>query len=169
MSDFSKTIKISSTRFNEVEVSEDKIINAPEGIIGFPEHRRYVLLDPSGGKSIFLWLQSVDTPDLAFILTDPTLFVPDYQILLSEPDVARLGVENRSKPALFVIVTVPQDDPDNSTINLLAPLLYFADENEIFQILLEKGNLPIRYPILKKESAGKPLEEERVRTDEGVQ
>jgi len=147
------SIRFFSSRFGELEVSEEKIISVPEGIIGFPDYHRYVLLDPSGGTSSFLWLQAVDSPDLAFVITDPLQFVPNYHILASEPALERLGASSKPPPALFVIVTVPADNPDKTSINLLAPLVYFANENVLYQIVLEKADWPIRYYLLPQESS----------------
>jgi flagellar assembly factor FliW len=147
-----KIVKFVSSHFGNVEIPEDKVISVPEGIIGFPDHHRYALLDPSGGGSQFLWLQSIDEPDLAFIVTNPLLFVPDYQIQGSEPALERLEIGKRQPPALFVIVTVPRDEPDSVSINLLAPILYFSAENELFQVDLEKGNWPLKLYLLQQGS-----------------
>ena len=148
MTETEPTIRFHSSRFGDLEIPESKIISVPEGIIGFPDSKRYVLLDPSGGESLFLWLHAVDKPDLAFILANPLYFVPDYGIETSEPDLKRLDLLEKSAPALFVIVTVPENNPDGINANLLAPILYFESDNSIHQIVLEKGDWPLRYPLL---------------------
>ena len=81
MNETSRTIRFNSARFGEIEILEEKVISVPEGIIGFPDFRRFALLDPSSGAGLFLWLQAIDSPDLAFVITDPTAFVPDFKIL----------------------------------------------------------------------------------------
>ncbi|HEX9745808.1 MAG TPA: flagellar assembly protein FliW [bacterium] len=151
-----KSIKFNSTRFGEVEIPERNIIHAPGGIIGFAGIERYALLDPSGGESLFLWLQAVDEPDLAFIVTDPMMFVPEYAIDATEPDIEKLGIGEKKPPALFVMVTVPAGNPDNITANLLAPLLYFEEDNVIHQIVLEKTEWGLKHPLVAKpdESGG---------------
>jgi flagellar assembly factor FliW len=145
-------IKFSTSHFGEVEISEDKVINLPEGIIGFPDQRRFALIDPSNGSSVFLWLQSIDEPDLAFILTDPIIFIPEYKIQVHEPSLSHLNLEYRSAPALFVIVTVPADSPEKVSANLLAPLIYFAADNEMFQVVLEKETWPLKYYLISREN-----------------
>jgi len=152
MTDPAKFIKFTSSRFGELEIPIERVISVPQGILGFPDHHRYVLLDPSDGKSLFLWLQAVDPPDLAFIVTDPLGLVPDYQIQLTEPGLACLNVEERGAPALFVIATVPKDDPEKVNVNLLAPLIYFCDENILYQIVLENSLWPIRHYLLPQKS-----------------
>ena len=150
MTDTDSKISFSSSRFGSLEIPESRIIRVPEGIIGFPDITRFALLDPSKGESVFLWLQAVDNPDLAFIITDPLAFIPEYVLDLAEPDLQRLDIAAKPPPALFVIVTVPPNNPDNVSINLLAPLLYFESENSLYQIVLEKADWPIRYPLLEK-------------------
>ena len=148
MSEPETTLRFHSSRFGDLEIPESKTIQAPEGIIGFPDITRYVLLDPSAGQSLFLWLQAVDDPNLAFILANPLDFIPGYTLETSEPDLMRINISEKSHPALFVIVTVPQNDPDKISANLLAPILYFEDENSIYQVVLESGNWPLRQPLL---------------------
>ncbi len=153
MTEIDRLIRFSSSRFGDLAVPEDRIIKVPEGIIGFRNFNRYALLDPSGGESLFLWLQAVDEPDLAFIITNPLAFVQDYEIDTAEPDLARLGIEKRASPALFVIVTVPHDDPNNANANLIAPLVYFEDDNTLFQIVLEKSEWSLRHPLVPPEES----------------
>jgi len=149
MEDTGPIRKFNSSRFGEIEIPEDRLITVPEGIIGFPEQKTFALLDPSKGTSVFLWLHSVDTPNLAFIVTDPHLFEPDYFIDTREPDLNRLGLMDKGSPALFVIVTVPPDDPDGVNANLLAPLLYFETDHTLYQVVLELEEWPIRHKLVQ--------------------
>jgi flagellar assembly factor FliW len=142
------TINLNSSRFGELIVPESRVISCPEGIIGFAGFDRYVLLDPSGGESVFLWLQSVDSPELAFIITDPTIFYPGYEIQTDEPDLERLKLAGKPDPALFVIVTIPANDPDKINANLVAPLLYHDSDNTLHQLVLEKSDWPLRGYLL---------------------
>jgi len=151
MNESNPILRFHSTRFGDLEIPAGKVVEAPEGIIGFPDIKRYALLDPSAGQSLFLWLQAVDEPDLAFILANPLDFIPDYTVEASEPDLGHLDISQKSPPALFVIVTVPPNNPDNISANLLAPLLYFESDNSIHQIVLEKGDWPLRQPLLMKD------------------
>ncbi len=75
-------MKIQSTRFGEIECDEADLIAFPEGVLGFPEDSRYVLLDPDGGASPFKWLQSATSPELAFVVIDAAFLKADYRISL---------------------------------------------------------------------------------------
>ena len=151
MTDTDSKIRFSSTRFGELEIPQGRIIDVPEGIIGFTDSKKFALLDPSAGNSVFLWLQAIDNPSLAFIITNPLGFAPGYALDLAEPDLQRLEVAGKPPPAIFVIVTVPRDNPDNVSANLLAPLLYFESENTLYQIVLEKAEWPLRYNLIPEE------------------
>ena len=80
---------VQTSRFGPVEVDETRMIEFPRGILGFPQHKQYVLIQPEV-DSTFYWLQAVTAADLAFVVTDPLLFVPDYQVPLREETRAEL-------------------------------------------------------------------------------
>ena len=71
-------MQVRTTRFGTVEIAEDRVICFPKGLLGFSEFRKYCLLEPAE-DSAFFWLQSLDDPSLAFVVTDPS-FVPDYSV-----------------------------------------------------------------------------------------
>ena len=89
------------TRVGEREISEDTIISFPKGLIGFEEHREFVLL-PVGDESPFLLLQSLDDPRLGFLVADPYPFLEDYQVQLDAPErqVLKLERDGQSEEAL---------------------------------------------------------------------
>ena len=155
-------LSFNSSRFGDLEIPAERLITSPEGIIGFPDFRRYALLDPSAGQSAFIWLHAVENPDLAFIVTDPKVFFPDYEIRTDIPDLQRLGLLEKEPPAVFVIVTVPANNPEKINANLLAPLLYFRSDNTMFQVVLEGTDWPLRAPLIEL------LEQEEAAGDEST-
>src|ERR1043166_6198078 len=96
-------MEVQTSRFGPVEVDESRIINFPRGILGFPRYKSYVLIQPEADAT-FYWLQSVEAADLAFVVTDPLLFVPDYQIPLREETRAELGIADLDEANVLVIV-----------------------------------------------------------------
>ena len=74
-------MKILTSRFGEQEIEGSKIIEIADGLVGFSEER-YILLHPDNGP--FCWLQAVNNPGLAFVVVDPTNFVPDYKVKLTQ-------------------------------------------------------------------------------------
>ena len=72
------------------------VVIACLGLLGFSSYCRYALLQPND-EGIFYWLQSLDAPDLAFVVSDPMLWVPDYQTTIRREQMEELdlgGVED---------------------------------------------------------------------------
>jgi GTP-binding protein EngB required for normal cell division len=65
-------LKVKTTRFGEIEVPENDVIHLPLGLIGFPELKKYVLLDHDK-ESPFKWFQALEDGAIAFVLIDPNI------------------------------------------------------------------------------------------------
>lgn len=143
---------VQTSRFGPVEVDEDRLISFARGILGFPRFRRYVLIQPEPDSSFF-WLQSVETADLAFVVTDPLLFVPDYQIPLREETRQDLALSDLSQASVLVIVNKVGD---LLTANLQGPLVIHATSRAAAQIVISEKKYQTRHPILQLQRAGKP-------------
>ena len=76
-------MKINTSRFGEMEIEEESIIEFRHGIPAFEELKRYIIISLEGDDN-FYWLQSVDDGDIAFILADPFNFTVDYEPVLSD-------------------------------------------------------------------------------------
>ena len=94
---------IKTSRFGEVDVDQTRIITFPKGLLGFPKYKQYVLIE-AGDESYFWWLQSIEIPDLAFVVTDPSLFVPTYKVPLKPEQMQEMGLESLEDAQVFVIV-----------------------------------------------------------------
>jgi flagellar assembly factor FliW len=140
-------LKIQTTRFGNIEVEEDQIICMPTGPVGFAEWRRYVLLEHKKG-SPFLWLQSVENESLAFVLVDPLLFKPDYEVEISSEDSRSLGMTNGGGGVqALTIVNVSAGDRGEITANLLAPIVINSAKKLGKQVVLYQSQYPTRYPL----------------------
>ena len=85
-------MQVRTTRFGIVEIDDDRIITFPKGLLGFSAYTRYCLLQPSDDAAFF-WLQSVEEPSLAFVITDPGLFFPDYSAPIRPEQMDDLRLE----------------------------------------------------------------------------
>jgi flagellar assembly factor FliW len=135
-------VKVKTTRFGEIDVPEDEILHVPHGLIGFPHSRRYVLI-PHSDDSPFQWLQSLDQPEVAFVVIDPTLLVPDYPLEAALGALADPGAL-LAELALAVIATVPPA-PAPITVNMLAPLAFNAANRRGAQVLLHDDRFRTRH------------------------
>lgn len=140
-------MKIKTTRFGEVEVNDDKVLNFPEGIIGFHSLKRFVLLGKQ--SRLVMWLQAVDNPKVAFIVVNPFLFEPDYNPRLAQEDLDYLKVKDSSDLHILAIVVVPED-PQKMTANLLGPIVVNTKERVGKQVILLEGNYSVKHPIVNK-------------------
>ncbi|MCL4515588.1 MAG: flagellar assembly protein FliW [Firmicutes bacterium] len=141
-------MKVVSSRFGTYEIPEEKIIAFPEGILGFEDEKRYVILE-DGADSPFKWLHAVDDPDLAFIIIDPRLFYPSYEIVLSKDDGEKLSLQNPEDAVVYVIVVIPED-PSQMTANLQAPLVINSQNRIGRQVVLSDNRYSLKHKILPR-------------------
>jgi flagellar assembly factor FliW len=138
-------VKCTSIRFGAFDVSDDRIIRFPAGLLGFPESQRYVILDHDT-EAPFKWLQSLDEPGLAFVILDPVLFHADYHVSVPVDILAEMSNGKEEDLALAVILTIPSDDPARMTANLRGPLVMSHKTRLGTQLVLSE-EYPTRYPL----------------------
>src|SRR5687768_17196482 len=85
-------IQIESSRFGTLVVEDERVITFPNGLLGFPDHKRFALIQ-TGEENYFFWLQSVDEPNLAFVVTDPSIFFKGYEVPLRGETRRDLGLD----------------------------------------------------------------------------
>ncbi len=136
--------KIIDTRFGEIEYDPNQVMTFPEGLIGFKHLHDFIVMPQTKPGPLF-WIQSVDDPAIAFVLTDPTGFFPDYQVVPDGAERERLEIEGEDECLLLCVVTVPPDR--KITLNLAAPILFAPKTNRALQVILEKGEWQTRTPL----------------------
>lgn len=138
-----RTVTVESERFGVFEVPEETIFELDPGLVGFPNERRFVVMESRPG-SPFKWMLCVDEPDLAFAVVDPTEFVPGYHAPIDKA-VELLGCA-AADVALFVLVTIPAR-PVEIYANLLAPVVVDLGRRKGRQLVLEDPTLDPAHPI----------------------
>ena len=142
-------MEIQTTRFGQVDIDENLIITLPEGILGFEDFKRYIVLDHLEKESPFKWLQSVEEPSLAFVITDPLLFVPEYKAKISKDEVGGISLEDSSKALILVIVNIKRDHSE-ITINLQGPIVVNIEKKLAKQIIIRESDFSVRHVIFSK-------------------
>ncbi len=145
-------MKINTTRFGEIEVSEKFVFDFSDPIIGYENERKYALVEHKE-NSAFRWLQSVNSPEIAFAITVPGFFGIDYSFELPETTQDVLGIKEAEDILSFNIVVIPRENPRKSTVNLLAPIIINIKNNKAGQIILNSNNFSVDYPLFEKEAA----------------
>ncbi len=152
-------MQINTLRFGTIEINKDDIITVPEGVIGFPDIKRYVILDMAEDTPFKLF-QAVDEPSVGFIIIDPVLFKPDYTVQVRKEDLYSLSAENINEIATMVIVTIPED-PSNMTANLRGPLLINLKSKLAKQHVLTDDTYTTRHRIISSFSPFHNIVEEK--------
>ncbi len=138
-------MEIQTTRFGRMDVDDERVMTFPRGLLGFPEYNRYALIQ-TGDENYFFWLQCVDEPNLAFVVTDPTIFFKDYDIPLRDETREELQLTDESFAQVFVICNKVGDW---LTGNLLGPILVNAQNRIASQVVLTEKKWTTRQPLMK--------------------
>jgi flagellar assembly factor FliW len=136
---------IETSRFGGIEVDDQRFLNFPKGLLGFPDDREYALIQ-TGENSAFYWMQAVHRPELAFVVCDPRLFVADYRVAIKEEDLAQIGLADTNGSQVFVIVN---KSGDVLTGNLQGPLIINVATRVGKQLVLSEKRFSTRHPMVR--------------------
>lgn len=143
-------MKIQTTRFGEIDIEEGRIFKFALPIIGFNELKDFVIVDINK-DSFFKWLQSVEDPALAFPIVSVFSMNIDYSVDIPDNVVELLKIKNIENLLVMNIASIPQNDPQGTTINLLAPIIFNLDEQLAGQVILSGSGYDISFPLFKKD------------------
>jgi flagellar assembly factor FliW len=146
-------MEIQTTRFGPVEIEADRVMTFPNGLLGFPDHTRYALIQ-TGTENYFFWLQSVDDANLAFIVTDPAIFFKDYGTPLRDEHRQELFLQDEGPAQVFVICNKVGEW---LTGNLLGPIVVNSENRLGMQVVLTEKKWTTRQPLLRLQPAEIPL------------
>ena len=147
---------LNTRNFGEIEVDENKIITFQEGIPGFFDDRHFILFkhgteEGEAEDDCFWWLQSVDDGDVAFVLMDVFMVLPDYDPHVDDDEMALLGLIDDYNTEHFVVYNIVSisDDPAKTSVNLKAPVIINVKDKIGRQVVAENEDYPIRYSIME--------------------
>lgn len=141
-------MKINTRLFGEIEVSEEKIITFPGGIIGFPDMKKFTLIydEEKGTNAGIRWMQSLDEPCFALPVMDPHVVKEDYNPEVDDELLKNIGGITSDNLLVLVTVTVPADLTKMS-VNLQGPIIINVDELKACQVIVDDEACPIKYYI----------------------
>lgn len=137
-------MNVKTSRFGTVEIDADRIITFKSGLLGFANQTRFALLQPNP-EGVFYWLQAVDAPDLAFVVTDPSLFVTGYEVPIRDDQAAALGLKSLEEAQVLVIVN---RYGESLTGNLQGPLVINVDSRVGEQLVLADQRWSTRHRLV---------------------
>jgi len=146
-----RPMNIETTRFGSVEVDDARIVNFPSGLLGFSSYRKFVLLQPDD-DGVFFWLQSVEAPDLAFVVTDPSLWITDFKANIRREQMVELCMDDVDDAQVLVIVNKRDDI---LTANLQGPVVINVANCTAMQLVLAEKRWTTRHEIVRLESTAR--------------
>lgn len=151
-------MKANTRLFGEIDIADEKIITLESGMIGFPELQKFTLIyDEEKNDSLIRWFQSMDDPQVAFPVIEPSRLFPSYSPTVDNSMLESLGEMKDESVYLLNTITVPKDI-EKMAVNLKAPIIINTDTRKGCQLIVE-DDYPVKRPIYrllkeKKEKAG---------------
>ena len=146
--------------FGEIELEDDKVLEFPNGIIGFEDYTKFAILYDEDEKeeSRISWLQSLEEPMVALPVIDPLTIVKEYAPVIEDELLAPLGSPDDTELLFLLALTVPSD-MTKVTANMKAPFIINAAAKKGIQLIVENEDYPVKYNIYEsvqkmKEKAG---------------
>jgi flagellar assembly factor FliW len=138
-----------TARFGKLDFEENDVVTMPDGMVGLPLLKRFLVLQHKEG-SPFRWLQSLDEPSAAFLVVDPTTYVPDYSPDMPLGASAALDLSDDTPILVYTVCTVPNGNPRGLTLNLAGPIVVNGNTRRARQIVLDDEAYPVKYPAFSR-------------------
>lgn len=116
------------------------IIDMAVPMPGFPAHRQFVLVRLNDDGLLYAFT-SIDDPELRFLVAPPEPFFPDYAPEVENEVFAALNTKDPDRLLVMVVITAGVNE---TTANLLAPIIVDRDSHRAMQVVLNGTNMPVR-------------------------
>jgi len=144
-------MKVNTKFFGEFDAEEKDIITFEDGIPGFKELKKYLMIYDESNE-YFNYLQAVDDKNVCFIITSPFFLIPEYSIDISCDIVKKLEIEEEKDVMLYSIVTIPED-MKQMTANMKAPLIINVKNRKALQEVIDEEKYSVKHRIVKESDA----------------
>ncbi|MDR0722261.1 MAG: flagellar assembly protein FliW [Treponema sp.] len=138
-------MKVATKAYGVIEVDACQEVTFSQGLLGFASYKHYVLLDAE--RQPFYWLQSVEAESIAFIVINPFLFRPDYEVNIDNEELLEIGLSDPSKALILSILTIPSEG-GLMTANLQGPLVINRETRFGMQAVLSDPRWKIKHDIM---------------------
>ena len=130
----------------KIEITEDRLITIPAGLFGFEQYTKYALVDSD--YEPFIWLQSCEDPNLAFLIVDPFLICSEYETDIDDESLEKIGITKPEDIIIMTIVTVPHDG-SSITANFQGPLVINKQNHQCMQAILTDNRWSTKVDIVE--------------------
>jgi flagellar assembly factor FliW len=107
---------------------------------GFPAYREFVLVRLNEEGLLYAFT-SVEDPELRFLVSPPEPFFPEYAPEIDDEVFAALNTKDPNRLLLLVVITAGAEE---TTANLLAPIVVDRDTLRAQQVVLSNSAYPVR-------------------------
>ena len=145
-----QSMTVVTQRFGEVSFNETDVFEFPWGLPGFSELRRFLALSLAEQPN-FVWLQSIDDPNIALPAADPWQIFPDYEPRMPAYATEALDLHNAEDFTMLCVVVVTKD-AEEMTMNLMAPVVLNLKTRRARQVMLENSPYSVRTAIPRKDA-----------------
>ena len=129
----------------KIEISEENLLTIPEGLFGFEDFTKFALFNSD--YEPFIWLQSTENPNLAFLIVDPFLISSNYETDIDDDTLAKIGIEKPEDIIIMTIVTVPSDGSP-ITANFQGPIVINKKNHQCLQVVLADNRWTTKVNII---------------------
>jgi flagellar assembly factor FliW len=143
-------MQIQTINFGLLDVPAEKIISFKEGLPGFPNIHRFAVLELDDLKP-FQYLQALDDPPITLFIINPFVIDPTYEFRLMDSDMEDIHSTNSAELAVYAVATIPED-PNEATLNLMAPIVINDRERCGKQVILHESKYSVKHPLLNRSS-----------------
>ncbi len=148
-----KTGRMLDTKaLGRITIDPEQILEFPEGLYGFRDATEFALVEESP-ENPFKWLQSTTDPVLAFIVIQPELILSGYIPDVAREDLASIGLAKVEDALVFLIVTIPENQPEKMTANMQGPILINRGTRKARQAISMNEKHIVRLPVLAQVEA----------------
>ncbi len=156
-------MKIQTTRFGTIDVAEEEVISLPDGMLGFSDCERFVLIPDEMGEP-FQWMQSLSEPGLAFVVIEPSRVLNEYHFSVKRDQIKALKTDDVEDLLVYVIVTMAGSVLD-VTVNLQGPIVVNRHTSVGQQIVLNDPKFSTRHPLFTDEPESRGEWQEAVKKE----
>lgn len=125
-----------TTDYGEIQYVKEDLILFPDGLFGFTDLTKFLLICLDEDDSSLLVLQSVQKTEISFAVINPLLVCPDYSPCLAPEELSFLEAADSGELSYYAICVVKENFLEN-TINLKCPLAIHPQSLKGMQVILE--------------------------------
>lgn len=147
--------RIPTKFFGDRDCDSDSIYSFPSGLPGFEDQRSFCFLTIPASEPL-LFMQSMSTRNLCFVLLPVLVADPDYRVALTDEEAAMLRLPANQTPVIgrdiLCAVTVCSESGALPTVNLMAPIIVNLQEKTGLQVIHAESGYSHRHPLRLEEA-----------------